>query len=220
MVIAVQNDAIAASARNVSSLGVSLNVAGGATLVVIWTSILNAETISSVTSSDGGDTVLTASDQTGTGPGIAVHYILNPVVNATKTLTANLSAGTADVCIGASSFTGTVITSAVDHTATNTGSSTTPNTTFTANTSDGMIIWGSTLATNRNQTTYGAVQLERFDITLGGGEKAAMAGTSEILTASGSNNQTSVKSGTDTWRTIAVEFIAAVGAARRIFLIT
>ena len=146
MPIAVQNDATPNAAQNVTSLGVTLNVASGdGLLAVIFIANKGDETITSVTSSDGADTVISAIDTSGVSPGVAIYFILNPVVNATKILTVNFSASTT-IIIGASSFTSVPKINAVEQTATSNDDSSAPLLPFTANTSNGMIVWANFLS--------------------------------------------------------------------------
>ncbi|MCH7759432.1 hypothetical protein IID20_03685 [Patescibacteria group bacterium] len=205
--IAIQNDATENNCTNISTCAVTLNVPATATMVVVAVAVRDAETITSVSDSNG-DTYTIAYSQ-GTDPTVAIYYNTTITANAAKTITANLSAGTADTVIDAYTLTGTATSSPIDATATNSGSSSTLNANITTNTAGSLIAYVAGMQTNGTQSTYGTDQFQRGQIAQGGNPKYAAANTSEITTGAGGNDQTSTASKSAAWRAIAVEIKVA-----------
>ncbi|MCH7828246.1 hypothetical protein IH982_00010 [Patescibacteria group bacterium] len=201
--IAVQNDATEVACTNASTCAVTLDVPSTATMVVVAVMVRNAETITSVTDGDG-DTYSVASSQ-GTDPTVAIYFATTITANASKSITANLSASTADTVIDAYTLTGTETTSPIDATATATGSGATANANITTNNNDSLIAFVAGLQSNGGVNTLGTGQLQRGSVTVGGQVKYAGTNTSEITTSSGNNDQTVTWSKSATWRAVAVE---------------
>ena len=205
--VAIENDATENNCTNASTCAVTLNVSGTATMVVVAVMVRNDETITSVTDGDG-DTYSVASTS-GTNPTVAIYYATTITANASKSITANLSASTADTVIDAYTLTGTATSSPIDATATNTGTSAALNANITTNNADSLIAFVAGMQTNATLSTYGANQVQRGNIAQGGQIKYAAANTSEITTSAGNNDQTASASKSATWRAIAVEIKVA-----------
>ncbi len=208
--IAVQSDATEANCTNAATCPVTLNVSGTATMVVVAVMVRNGETITSV--SDGEFNTYDVAYSQGTDPTVAVYYATTITPNASKTITANLSASTADTVIDAYTLTGTETSSPIDATATNTASGAALNASITTNSNNSLIAYVAGQVTNGTQSLTGADQVLAGTITVGGGTKYAAINSTEITTSSGPNDQTSSSTKSAIWRAIAVEIKIAPAA--------
>lgn len=180
---------------------------------------------------DGSDTYVQAHVFTNGNQKAYIFYVDGPTVE-TKTITINTGAVSTDIIATAMTFTGTLHATPVGDTADGTSSALATCTTGTG---------GNTMSPNRDNSviisifgqtgnnsaeagsTFGTNQNLMDDGSQGGGEKFYACGTYEILTATGTNEQsiTMTKSGTNLVAAVEIQHAdEAAVARRRIFLIT
>ncbi len=207
---AIQNISTVSVNRNVDSPTISVDVATGAVILVICIGFVDA-TISSVVDTSDSDTVLLGHSVTGS----AIYYIVNPTVNASKTITVNMSgSGVADTIINAATFTGDFDSGTLGDTGDHNNSgvnnvSTSGTNAMVAAGSDSLIIANFFQSDNNSavgSSTFGTDQVIIADGANGGAEKFYGCATYEIITASGANDQSITMSKSGANIVAAIEF--------------
>lgn len=148
---------------------------------------------------------------TNSNQNLRMYYTTDPTVNADNTITVSFTAAT-DFGLDVHTYSGVNTASVVDHSAENTGSDNSPTVTFSSTNSDSLLLFAYGGSNNRALTSYGTGQIDRGTFTQGGGEKTAAGNSNEIVTASGSNNQSALLGNSMVWLAIAVEINADSGA--------
>ncbi len=210
MVITASIKATTVVARNDAAPTISITPVVGDTLLVvsIYIDDTSEASFSSITDDSGGaNTYLLAKTTIGGNREVRTYYVINPNVAATV-ITVNGANASFDTIIHASTYQQTATSSLVVSTAENTASE---DVTFSATNSDSLLIY--MVGQDNNSATwtpYGTGQTQIGNGANGGAEKFASGSSEEIITASGSNDQTSTpaKAGADTAHVI--EFAAAV----------
>jgi hypothetical protein len=202
------NTGVAAAGTN--SLGISLTIASGDTLGVLVVCVDSGASPTNVTDSQGSNWILTQSVIGVGSHRVLIYYTLDTATTGSRTVTVNVASST-NLAIGGSVFAGTVTSSVVDHSATNSGSGI-PTVNFTVNGSDSLVICAFGTAENDTYGTWDTGQVEFCDIAQGGSpsNRVSVGASREIVTSSGTNNQTLSGAGINGWGGVVTEFKAAV----------
>jgi hypothetical protein len=196
------------AAAGTSSLGISLTVASGDTLGILVVCVDSGGTPTTVQDSQGSNWILVNSVVGVGNHRVLIYYTLDMATTGSRTVTVNVASAT-NLAIGGAVFAGTKTSSVVDHSATNSGSGI-PTVNFTVNGSDSLVICAFGTAENDTYGTWGTGQVEFCDIAQGGnpGNRVSVGASREIVTSSGTNNQTLSGGGINPWGGVVVEFLA------------
>jgi hypothetical protein len=191
-----------------TSLGIDLTVASGNTLGVLVIEV-DATGINptSVTDTQGTNWTLAASQIFNART--IIYYSTDMSTTGSRTITVNLSSSR-NIAIVGSLYSGTLTSSVLVQTASNSSASGDPNVTFTPTNSDSLIIFGVGTAENDSYTGYGSGQVEIGQAVKGGSPSARVScsATYEIITSGGSNDQTATPFA-NPWAAVVAEFEAA-----------
>lgn len=136
---------------------------------------------------------------------LRTYYTTNPTVNADNTITVSFTAAT-DFVLDVTAYDGTDTTTVIDHSTEATGNSETPTVTFSLTNDDSLVVFAWGQVTNSALTSYGTGQTDRGIGVVGGAEKLSAGFSDEIVTATGSNDQSAVISKSEAWLAHAIEF--------------
>lgn len=205
--ITLQNDATGTIAEGDPHTA-TVNVTAAADMIVVVIGIDDTSEGSFVGISDEDTaTWVLGGSHTNGNQELRMYYTLDPAVNAANTITIDYSAAT-DSFVDAYTLAGTAASSPIDHSSVNNGDSSGPSVTFSSNGSDSLILFLGLQSTNGALVSWGADQQDRGTDVQGGAEKVAAFSSSEIVTASGSNNQSISLSKSDVWLTLGIEIKA------------
>ena len=207
------------------NLGTTAPGGSGATIALTTTATAAANTwIMVAMGTFGGATLSSGSDN---GPGLTWVDVANAANGSVRAhfmrawapsgmasgtiITATMSGSTGERKIGAVSFTGANSASALENSATATGSGTAFSVSPTAATSDALVILSAALNTNSNWTNAGqANTVENLDWQFSGSSCAAHG--HRIVTSSGSNTVGGTWGASNTWAAIGGAFSLGIVA--------
>ncbi len=158
---------------------------------------------SSISDEDTNTWVLIRSATNG-NQNLRSYYTINPTINADNTITVTFTSAT-DWALDIHTYQGVDTASVVDHSAEATGTDANPTVTFSSTGSISLLLFIYGQSNTGKSPTYGTNQNDRGNIIQGGGEKTAFGNSNEIVTVSGSNDQSVTISKTGAWVAIAIE---------------
>ena len=136
-----------------------------------------------------------------------LYTVTNPTVNSDNTITVNFTTAT-DFGLDVHTYNGVDKTTPFDHASSGSGTSATATVTFSLTSDDSLVIFGAGWSNNGITPSYGSNQNDRGSNAQGGGEKTAIVNSHEIVTATGSNDQTCTVSKSSTFVAAAMEINA------------
>ena len=214
MAITLGNDNLDANTAIVgeaSSGTVRANIAANQFLVLcIYIDDTTEGAFSSISDEDTNTFDLRANFTNG-NQNFRIYTVTNPTVNADNTITVNFTAAT-DFGLDVHTYNGVDKTTPFDHASSGSGTSATPSVTFSLTSNDSLVVFAAGWSQNGITPSYGALQNDRGSNSQGGGEKTAIVNSSEIVTATGSNDQTCVVSKSGAFVAAAIEINADAAA--------
>ncbi len=166
-------------------------------------------------SDENSNTWTLARSATNSNQNLRVYYTNDPTVNADNTITVSFTAAT-DWGLDVHTYDGTDTSTVIDHSAENTGTDDIPTVTFSLTSDDSLVIFAYGQTTNNgalDTAGFGTGQVDRGTFAQGSDEKNAGGNSNEIVTATGSNDQTVDLTKSGQWVAMAIEFNAAGGGS-------